>query len=59
MYFKRVPMNLQEAVSYEVSKGFESRDEFREVMNEIADEYNVTVDLVYNIYYNQDIECEV
>lgn len=59
MYFKRVPMNLQEAVSFEVSKGFESRDEFREVMNEIADEYNVTVDLVYDLYYNQDIECEV
>ena len=37
----------------------ESRDEFREVMNEIADEYNVTVDLVYDLYYNQDIECEV
>jgi hypothetical protein len=59
MYFKQVHMSLQEAIAFEVKKGFETRDEFREVMMEIADEYNVTVDLVYDLYYNQDIECEV
>lgn len=58
MYFRKVPMTLEEAIRYETDKGFDSRDEFREVMLEIADLYDVTVDSVYQIFYNQDIDQE-
>jgi hypothetical protein len=55
MYTKRVPMTLTEAVAYETDKGFDSRDEFREVMGEIADLYDVSVDVVYEVFYNQEL----
>lgn len=42
MYTKTVRMTLTEAIDFEVSKGFESKDEFKEVMMDIAAEYGVT-----------------
>lgn len=36
-------MTLEETVIFEMSKGFDSRDEFLEVAREIALEYNVSV----------------
>jgi len=59
MYHKSISLSLEQAISEETNKGFESADEFREVMREIAYEYNVTIDKVLNIFYNQDIEMEV
>lgn len=59
MYYKKVPMSLEEAVAYEASKGFDSGDELREVMMEIADIYNVKVGEVLMIFYNLDIHYEV
>lgn len=59
MYYKTISLTLEEAIGEETSKGFECSDEFREVMQEIAYEYNVTVDKVFNIFYNQDIKVEV
>lgn len=56
MYYKRVPMNVKEAVQFETEKGFDSRDEFYEVMNEIADLYDVTLEDVLNIFYNSEEE---
>ena len=54
MYYKRVPMNVNEAVQFEAEKGFDTRDEFYEVMNEIADLYDVTLEDVLNIFYNSE-----
>ena len=54
MYYKRVPMNVKEAVQFETEKGFDTRDEFYEVMNEIADLYDVTLEDVLNIFYNSE-----
>lgn len=54
-YFKRVMMDIEEAIGTEASKGFESRDEFYEVMNDIAREYNVTLAFVLDIFYNSDV----
>jgi len=53
MYYKNVTLSIEEAVGQETSKGFECKDEFCEVMREIADEYDVTMDKVLNIFYNQ------
>lgn len=55
-YFKSVAMDIEEALYSEWRKGFESRDEMREVFYEIAQEYNVTVEDVWNLYYNMDID---
>lgn len=57
-YFKSVAIDIQEAVAQEVSKGFETRDEMNEVFHEIAQEYDVTVDDVYDIYYNRDVSID-
>lgn len=54
MYYKRVPMTLTEAVMSESLKGFDSKDEFYEVMREIADLYDVTLAEVLGIFYNQN-----
>lgn len=55
-YFKSVAIDIEEAVALEVSKGFESRDEMNEVFLEIAQEYDVPVAVVWEIYRNADIE---
>ena len=55
-YFKSVAIDIEEAVALEVSKGFESRDEMNEVFLEIAQEYDVPVASVWEIYRNADIE---
>lgn len=57
-YFKRVAMEIEEAIAFESSKGFESRDEFYEVMREIASVYDVTLANVLEIFYNQDMKIE-
>ncbi len=57
-YFKRVAIDIEEAIALESSKGFETRDEFYEVMQEIAFEYNVTLAEVLTVFYNQYIKVE-
>lgn len=57
-YFKTVAIDIEEAVILETNKGFESRDEFYEVMREIAYEYDVTLAEVLEIFYNQDMKVE-
>lgn len=47
-------LTMEQAIDQEMKAGFESADEFREVMNEIADIYDVTLDAVYQIVYNVD-----
>lgn len=44
-------IDLYERIRDEVSKGFDSRDEKREVFLEIADEFNVSPDFVWKTYY--------
>lgn len=58
MYFKRVPMSMEEAVIVESNKGFDTRDEFYEVMREIADLYDVTLAKVLEIFYNINDEIK-
>lgn len=55
-YFKTIAIDIQEAVAVEVEKGFESRDEMREVFHEIAMEYNVAPSEVWSIYYEADFD---
>jgi len=50
-YYKRVVMDIVEALESEVEKGFDSADEKAEVFSELAEEYNVSVSEVYRIYY--------
>ena len=52
MYYKRVPMSLREAVLTESIKGFDTRDEFNEVMLEISEVYDVTLSKVLMTFYN-------
>lgn len=59
MYYKKVPLTLEEMVKLETDKGFDSRDEFYEVMREIALYSNVTLAQVLKVYYNQDTKEEV
>lgn len=56
MYYKTITLSLEESVRQETTKGFECSDEFREVMGEIAYEYNVNINKVFNIFYNQDMD---
>lgn len=55
-YFKSVAIDIEEAIYEEVKKGFESRDEMREVFLEIAYEYNVSPDEVWDIYGGMDFD---
>ena len=55
-YFKSVAIDIEEAVAEEVKKGFESLDEMKEVFLEIADEYDVSLDVVWDIYRSADID---
>lgn len=55
-YFKSVMMDIQEALESELAKGFDTPDEFRSVMRDIADEYNITLSEVYEIYSELDVE---
>jgi len=54
-YFKSVAIDIEEAIAVEVAKGFESRDEMREVFIEIAQEYDVSVEEVWAIYREADL----
>lgn len=47
-------IDLCDRISEEVKKGFDSRDEMREVFLEIADEFNVSPDTVWGLYYEGD-----
>ena len=57
-YFKSVAIDIEEAIAQEVNKGFETRDEMKEVFHEIAQEYDVTVGEVWSIYYNSDVSID-
>lgn len=59
MYYKKVPLTIEEMVKLETDKGFDSRDEFYEVMREIAHFCNVTLADVLKVFYNQDTKEEV
>ena len=48
-YMKAVKMSIEEAIQSEFNQGFESNDEYFEVIRDIAREYNVTFGDVLNI----------
>jgi len=58
-YYKRVIMDVREAVAEEVAKGFETFDEMLEVFNEIASEYQIGTDYVWEIYHDMDVKAGV
>ncbi len=45
---------IKERLEEEFNKGFDTRDEMREVFLEIADEFNVAPNIVWGIYYDGD-----
>jgi len=46
--------NLKKRLNEEVNKGFDSRDEMREVFLDIADEFNVSPNIIWSMYYDSD-----
>lgn len=44
--------NLKKRLNEEVNKGFDSRDEMREVFLDIADEFNVSPSIIWSMYYD-------
>jgi len=44
--------NLKKRLNEEVNKGFDSRDEMREVFLDIADEFNVSPNIIWSMYYD-------
>lgn len=55
-YYKNVVMDIREAVGVEVAKGFETADEMKEVFGEIAAEYDVSLDTVWSIFFDMDVD---
>ena len=53
-YLEDLDLAIQSRVVEEVNKGFDTRDEMREVFLEIAEEYNVSSDVIWKIYYQGD-----
>lgn len=51
MYYKTVKMTIEEALEKEMNRGFESADEFVEVMRELALEYNLFSHQILSKYY--------
>lgn len=54
---KEKHIEIQERVFEEVEKGFDSRDERHEVFLEIADEFDVSPDVIWDIYRNGRLEA--
>ena len=50
-YMKTVKMTIEEAILSEFNQGFESSDEYFEVIRDIAREYNVTTGDVFNLIF--------
>lgn len=57
-YYKKVKLTLTEAIEQELSKGFDTKDEFNEVMKEISYEYGVPLSEVYGIAYSSEFEFD-
>lgn len=53
-YFADLEVRLQERIAEEVGKGFDTRDEMKEVFLEIADEFDLSPDAVWSEYYLGD-----
>lgn len=45
-----IELKIKERLAEEVAKGFDTRDEMKEVFLEIADEFNVGPNVVWGIY---------
>jgi len=53
-YFSDLDISFQNRIAEEVEKGFDTRDEMKEVFREIADEFDVSPDHVWRTYYAGD-----
>lgn len=51
-YMKDIAISIQERIVEEVNKGFDTRDEMKEVFREIADEFDCSPDHVWRTYYS-------
>ena len=47
-----IDIDFQNRIVEEVNKGFDTRDEMKEVFREIADEFDVSPDHVWRTYYS-------
>jgi hypothetical protein len=45
-----IELKIKERIAEEVARGFDTRDEMKEVFLEIADEFNVGPNVVWGIY---------
>ena len=45
-----IELKIKERIAEEVARGFDTRDEMKEVFLEIADEFNVGTNVVWGIY---------
>ena len=49
-----IEWKIKERIAEEMEKGFDTRDEMREVFGDIADEFNVGPNVVWGIYHEGD-----
>ena len=50
--YSDIDIDFQNRIVEEVNKGFDTRDEMKEVFREIADEFDVSPDHVWRTYYS-------
>ena len=50
--YSDMDIDFQNRIVEEVNKGFDTRDEMKEVFREIADEFDVSPDHVWRTYYS-------
>ena len=58
-YMKAVKMSIEEAVQFELDKGFDSYDEMFEVVQDVAREYNVSSSAVMSLIWNLGVDKNV
>ena len=49
-----IEWKIKERIAEEMEKGFDTRDEMKEVFGDIADEFNVGPNVVWGIYHEGD-----
>lgn len=63
-HFKNIAINreedllfrLENRIEREVSQGFDSLDEIKEVFLEIAQDFDISVDVVWEVYHDSDYD---
>lgn len=58
-YMKSIKMSIEEAVQFELDKGFDTYDEMFEVVQDVSREYDVPSSAVMSLIWNLGVEKNV